>query len=120
MILLRKFDGQGIRNKNILLVIAHPDDEVMFFGPSLIGVTNAIADNTVSVLCLSNGLSQQTLLRIGNADGLGSIREKELVESVRYFGINNVEILNHPYSSLKRLIADNFKMEWIYIGLFLS
>ena len=50
-------DNKVIHDKNILLVIAHPDDEVMFFGPTLIGITNATADNKVRVLCLSNGIS---------------------------------------------------------------
>ena len=34
---------------NLLLVIAHPDDEAMFFGPLLSSSCN------VSILCLSNG-----------------------------------------------------------------
>ena len=37
------------------------------------------------------------VLREGNADGLGPIREKELVESVGHFGIEHAEALNHPY-----------------------
>jgi N-acetylglucosaminylphosphatidylinositol deacetylase len=94
---LGRLGSLGIRGKNVLLLIAHPDDEVMFFGPTLIGLTNTTAENSVSVLCLSNGfLSLGMLLRTGNADGLGSIREKELVDSVRHFGIENVETLNHP------------------------
>jgi hypothetical protein len=36
-------------NRNLLLVIAHPDDEAMFFGPLLSSSCN------VSILCLSNG-----------------------------------------------------------------
>jgi LmbE family N-acetylglucosaminyl deacetylase len=51
-----------IQGRNILLVIAHPDDEVMFFGPTLIGITS---DNSVRVLCLSNGtnLEEKSLCR---------------------------------------------------------
>jgi N-acetylglucosaminylphosphatidylinositol deacetylase len=44
-----------ISGRNILLVIAHPDDEVMFFGPTLVGITNSSSENNVRVLCLSNG-----------------------------------------------------------------
>lgn len=52
---LNRTESLPIRGKNILLVIAHPDDEVMFFGPTLIGITNSSAMNSVRVLCLSNG-----------------------------------------------------------------
>ena len=45
-----------ISGRNILLVIAHPDDEVMFFGPTLVGITNSSSENNVRVLCLSNGI----------------------------------------------------------------
>jgi N-acetylglucosaminylphosphatidylinositol deacetylase len=48
-----------ISGRNILLVIAHPDDEVMFFGPTLVGITNSSAENNVRVLCLSNGIALQ-------------------------------------------------------------
>ena len=54
---LNRTESLPIHGKNILLVIAHPDDEVMFFGPTLIGITNSSAENSVRVLCLSNGAS---------------------------------------------------------------
>ena len=92
---LNSRESNPIHGKNILLVIAHPDDEVMFFGPTLIGITNSSSDNNVRVLCLSNGTTSFGLADLGNAQGLGSIRERELVQSVAYFGIQNVETLNH-------------------------
>lgn len=49
---LNREELNPIHGKKILLVIAHPDDEVMFFGPTLIGITSS---NSVRVLCLSNG-----------------------------------------------------------------
>lgn len=55
---LNRTDLSCIQGRNILLVIAHPDDEVMFFGPTLIGITNPAAENSVRVLCLSNGTTQ--------------------------------------------------------------
>jgi N-acetylglucosaminylphosphatidylinositol deacetylase len=48
-----------------LIVIAHPDDEAMFFVPTIKYLRKY---NNISLLCLSNG----------NATGLGRIREKEL------------------------------------------
>ncbi len=40
-------------SRRVLLVIAHPDDEAMFFVPALHSLAEAGA--TVGVLCLSNG-----------------------------------------------------------------
>ncbi len=55
-------------------MIAHPDDEAMFFAPSIIQLNNF---NNISVLCLSNG----------NYAGLGKTREKELEKSCEVFEI---------------------------------
>ena len=45
----------GVQAKRVLFVTAHPDDEVMFFAPTLI--TLAKKDpNMVYILCLSEGL----------------------------------------------------------------
>lgn len=59
----------------VLLVTAHPDDEVMFFSPYLLYCKSK--GIKVSVLCLSNG----------DYEGLGSIREKELYQSASVLGI---------------------------------
>ena len=40
--------------KRVLLVIAHPDDETMFFGPTLLNL-NRKEGTEVYLLCLSNG-----------------------------------------------------------------
>jgi N-acetylglucosaminylphosphatidylinositol deacetylase len=56
---LTKTESTPLHDRNILLVIAHPDDEVMFFGPTLVGITNATYNNHVRVLCLSNGISSR-------------------------------------------------------------
>lgn len=48
-----------------MYVIAHPDDEAMFFVPSIV---NLRQNNRLYLLCLSTG----------NFAGLGRIREKEL------------------------------------------
>jgi len=48
-------EKRHFRNSNIMLVIAHPDDEVMFFGPTLIGITKEKYQNDIRILCLSSG-----------------------------------------------------------------
>ena len=70
----------------VLLVIAHPDDEVMFFTPLL--STMSKLQQTVSILCLSNG----------NYEGLGNIRSSELIKSASMFSISSkdVTIIDHP------------------------
>lgn len=45
----------SLRNKRICLLIAHPDDEAMFFAPSLLALTRPETGNSVSILCLSSG-----------------------------------------------------------------
>ncbi len=44
-----------LRNKRICLLIAHPDDEAMFFAPTLLALTNPELGNHVKILCLSSG-----------------------------------------------------------------
>lgn len=59
-----------------LLVVAHPDDESMFFTPTVCELLRQ--QQSVHVLCLSNG----------NYDGLGKTREVELVKAVEVLGIS--------------------------------
>ncbi len=47
----------ALRNKRICLLIAHPDDEAMFFAPSLLALTRPETGNHVKILCLSTGVS---------------------------------------------------------------
>jgi N-acetylglucosaminylphosphatidylinositol deacetylase len=44
-----------LRNKRICLLIAHPDDEAMFFAPSVLALTRPETGNHVKILCLSSG-----------------------------------------------------------------
>ena len=57
-----------LHNKRIILLIAHPDDESMFFSPTLQALTNPSLQNHLKILCLSTG----------DADGLGATRRLEL------------------------------------------
>ena len=45
----------ALREKAILLLIAHPDDEAMFFAPTLLSLTRPELGNHVKILCLSSG-----------------------------------------------------------------
>lgn len=56
--------------KRILIVTAHPDDECMFFGPTILSLSRR-QDCKVYLLCLSNG----------NYDKKGHLRRAELWSS---------------------------------------
>ena len=70
-----------------LLVIAHPDDECMFFTPTLRRLMSEMVVG-VYVLCLSTG----------DYDSKGSIRTAEVKKSCTTLGIpdENVTVLDHP------------------------
>jgi LmbE family N-acetylglucosaminyl deacetylase len=36
--------------KRVMLVISHPDDEVMFFGPTILGLTKAAALHFINII----------------------------------------------------------------------
>lgn len=82
--------------KHFLLVVAHPDDECMFFSPSILGLLSH--GNRISVLCLSTG----------NADGLGKVREKELERSCVMLGCqsSDIHVLNHEK------LQDSMSVTW--------
>ena len=42
-------------NKRICLLIAHPDDEAMFFSPTVLALTAPERGNHLKILCLSSG-----------------------------------------------------------------
>lgn len=66
-----------------LLVIAHPDDECMFFTPTI--VTLRSLNIPVHILCLSTG----------DANGLGKARQQELIVSCTVLGTQAPVIVNH-------------------------
>lgn len=79
-----------LRNKRICLLIAHPDDEAMFFAPTLLQLTQPENGNHVKILCLSSG----------DADGLGETRKRELVQSGLALGLRSEEdvfVVENPY-----------------------
>ncbi|XP_075053036.1 N-acetylglucosaminyl-phosphatidylinositol de-N-acetylase isoform X2 [Mixophyes fleayi] len=68
-----------------LLLIAHPDDECMFFAPSILGLLQE--QRPLSVLCCTTG----------NYYNQGEIRKKELIQSCAVLGvpISNVTLIDH-------------------------
>ena len=89
-----KLTGSQIQGENILYVIAHPDDEAMFFVPS---IKELRKENKLYMLCLSNG----------GYDGLGKIREKELVKSCKY-----LDFAEEPTQIDDPGLADGPKSDW--------
>ncbi|KEP66478.1 UNVERIFIED_CONTAM: N-acetylglucosaminylphosphatidylinositol deacetylase [Hammondia hammondi] len=63
----------------VALVVAHPDDEVMFFTPTLALLRDFSEHVQVHLLCLSTG----------NAGGLGRVRSQEFLNAARLFGVEN-------------------------------
>ena len=68
-----------LTNKRICLLIAHPDDEAMFFSPTVLALARPNTGNHFKILCLSSG----------NAEGLGETRKKELVKSALTLGLQD-------------------------------
>ncbi|KAK7961098.1 N-acetylglucosaminyl-phosphatidylinositol de-N-acetylase [Apiospora saccharicola] len=68
-----------LRNKRICLLIAHPDDEAMFFAPTLLALTRPDTGNHVKILCLSTG----------DQDGMGHVRRTELKKSAMLLGLRD-------------------------------
>ncbi|KAI9063770.1 LmbE-like protein [Trametes sanguinea] len=82
---------------NILLLTAHPDDECMFFAPTILALLDK-TDARLHSLCLS----------VGNADGLGEVRRHELARSLEVLGIEDGRrwVVDRPD------LQDNFTAEW--------
>lgn len=76
----------GVENETVLMVTAHPDDETMFFGPT---IQDLIAhDNNLHFLVLCSG----------NATGIGALRAQEMVKAGKLLGVPgaNVEVIDDP------------------------
>ena len=93
------FNTTGLSNNlssigSVLLLIAHPDDEIMFWTPTIkLFLSNNI---TLKILCLSNG----------NYNGLGELREEEFDNVSSELNLYDNKILNIPE------LQDNINMEW--------
>ncbi|KAI0720733.1 LmbE-like protein [Cerioporus squamosus] len=84
---------------NVLLLTAHPDDECMFFAPTILALSEALRPPpTIYSLCLS----------VGDADGLGDIRRRELEGSLDVLRIGEGRrwVIDKPE------LQDNITAEW--------
>ncbi|KAL5216269.1 hypothetical protein ABZP36_007670 [Zizania latifolia] len=83
-------------SRNVLLVLAHPDDESMFFTPTILFLKSK--GHNIHILCMSQG----------NADGLGNIRKEELYLACATLKISaeHVKVLDHPE------LQDGFHEKW--------
>lgn len=78
-------------SKYILFIIAHPDDETMFFSPTIFSIKNLKStlekkgiDIKLHILCLSNG----------NFYGQGKIREEEFEKVMSHMRIDKYKLIN--------------------------
>lgn len=72
-----------LQNKRICLLIAHPDDEAMFFAPTVLALTRPETGNHVKILCLSSGtIAHDQTLHLGRSTLLTEAQET-LLDSAR-------------------------------------
>ncbi|XP_054785667.1 probable N-acetylglucosaminyl-phosphatidylinositol de-N-acetylase isoform X2 [Prosopis cineraria] len=81
-----KKNGKALTKRSVLIVVAHPDDESMFFTPTINYLTSR--GHYIHILCLS----------IGDADCKGSIRERELFQACATLKVptQQVRVVDHP------------------------
>ncbi|KAH0844402.1 hypothetical protein AYO21_00871 [Fonsecaea monophora] len=88
-----------LRNKRIILLIAHPDDESMFFSPALQALTHPSLQNHLKILCMSTG----------NSEGLGATRKQELEKAATTLGLRRKEDV---FVLEDERFKDGMKEEW--------
>lgn len=94
---IMNFNREPRNSKRILFVIAHPDDECMFFGPTILYFTRK-EDCAVYILCLSTGRNY----------GMGMTRRQELYKSCDELGIPPQNIMIHNHT----LLPDDMDVRW--------
>jgi N-acetylglucosaminylphosphatidylinositol deacetylase len=84
--------------EGVLLVIAHPDDEAMFFAPAVTAVTGGGGGDGGSGGARSTPPLRLLCLSTGDADGLGQTRARELVRAAQELGVpeEHVTVLDDP------------------------
>ncbi len=84
----------SLGKKEALIVIAHPDDETIFFFPTI----NALISKSikVNILCLSNG----------NYYNLGKVREQEMQNLCNHLKLSSVEMINNDK------LKDDLLLSW--------
>ena len=93
-------DGNPLR---VLLLTAHPDDECMFFAPTLLGLAAQQEPRGTASSNKRNTYELYSLcLSTGDAEGLGETRKRELARSLDVLGIPEGRrwVLEEPYARL--------------------
>ena len=87
---LQSFIPTEIANaRRFALVVAHPDDESLFFSPTLVGL-------------ISRGKQGHLIVfSTGNSEGLGPVREKEAKDSCQRLGIDRSRCLTLNVSGIQ-------------------
>ncbi|KAI0524054.1 hypothetical protein KFK09_003418 [Dendrobium nobile] len=77
--------GNDRGRSNVLLVVAHPDDESMFFAPTILYLTSN--GHNLYILCISNG----------NSEGKGNIRKEELYRACATLKVplQQIKVVDH-------------------------
>ena len=78
---------------NVGIIIAHPDDESMFFIPTITSLSNF---TNLHLLCLSSG----------NFDGIGETRKKEFEKSSKFLNFKTSKVIEDLN------LQDGMKNEW--------
>ena len=88
---------------NLLIIIAHPDDESMFFGPTIVNEVKCHSPASIFLLCLSSG----------NQDGYGKFRKQELIKAAQVLGIGSerVEIIDNAH------FQDSMALSWDHVKI---
>ncbi|XP_068750353.1 N-acetylglucosaminyl-phosphatidylinositol de-N-acetylase-like [Montipora capricornis] len=91
----QRVERPEFENKHVLVITSHPDDECMFFSPTILNLQRF---STVHLLCLSTG----------NYYGQGDTRKKELMSSCAILGITSsyVTVIDH------RFLPDDPNADW--------
>ncbi|CAD7923568.1 unnamed protein product [Amoebophrya sp. A120] len=84
--------------KHVGLIIAHPDDEVMFFLPTIIRLLET--NHVIHLYSVTNG----------NFDGLGPVREKELRQSCKYLHLASCTIGDFADGSVGKTASDKLQL----------
>ncbi|XP_066144763.1 N-acetylglucosaminyl-phosphatidylinositol de-N-acetylase isoform X2 [Euwallacea fornicatus] len=88
--------------QRILFITAHPDDEVMFFGPTIFHYTQK-SNCIVFLMCMSSGKNY----------GMDKVRTNELYESCKILGIKEENVFVHNNSNLPDAMDVRWPLEVI-------
>lgn len=91
------------KKTHAVVIVAHPDDEAIFFGGLLLS-----KKHQWTVVCVTDG----------NADGKGKSRQKHFEKSCRLFGVKNILCLGFKDTFKKRLNQSELQEAFELLGNF--